>query len=316
MKMIDLHCDTIMRLHEENPNANLSANEFHIDLEKLEKSDSLAQFFALFIDLEETKAQGINPWDKCLAMHSRFTNEMENNKNKISLATNYKKMKQNELQGKISAFLTVEEGGIIENDIKRIDTLHEMGIRLITLTWNYINSIGHPNGEKTNHLGLTDFGKEVVEKMKDKHMIVDVSHLSDKGFYEVADILNSPFVASHSCVRNLRNHSRNLTDEMLKKIGQSGSIVGINFCPYFLNEEYITTVDSLVEHIDYMVNKAGIESVALGTDFDGITGEFEISNIGEMSKLYQGLVKHGYKDTQIEKIWHLNTERIIKDILI
>lgn len=316
MKMIDLHCDTILRLYGEDPSQNLMRNNFHVDLEKLKNSDSLAQFFALFIDLEETRKNGKDPWIEYMGMHSRFASEMMANKDAITLAMNSSEMEHNEKEGKISAFLTVEEGGIIEDQIERLDTLHDMGIRLITLTWNYINSIGYPNGEETNTFGLKPFGKDVVEKMKEKKMIVDVSHLSDAGFYDVADILKSPFTASHSSVRAIRNHGRNLTDDMLKTIGNTGSIVGVNFCPFFLTDEpYMQSVDALVKHIDYMVNTAGIEAVALGTDFDGIYGEMEIEHIGEMSKLYEGLKRIGYGEDKIERIWNLNAKRFIKDVL-
>lgn len=316
MKMIDLHCDTILRLYEEDPSQNLLKNDFHVDLEKLKKSESLAQFFALFIDLEKIKSDGKDPWTEYMGMHSRFASEMMANKDVITLAMNSKEMEHNEREGKISAFLTVEEGGIIENQIERIDTLSDMGIRLITLTWNYINSIGYPNGEETNTFGLKPFGKDVVEKMKEKNMIVDVSHLSDAGFYDVADILKSPFTASHSSARTLRNHGRNLTDDMLKTIGNTGSIVGVNFCPFFLTEEpYIQSVESIVKHIDHMVNTAGIEAIALGTDFDGIYGDMEIDNIGDMKMLYDGLKNIGYSDDKIEKIWNLNAKRLIKDVL-
>lgn len=315
MKMIDFHCDTILRLYEENPEANLYKNDFHVDIKKLEQSNSLAQFFALFVDLEKNIKEGKDPWIEYMGMHSRFAKEMIEYKNHISLATNYDEMKHNQREGKISAFLTLEGGGIVDGKIERIETLHDMGVRLITLTWNYINSIGYPNGEKTNHLGLTSFGKDLVEKMSEKKMIVDTSHLSDAGFYDVADILKSPFVASHSCVREIRNHGRNLTDDMLKTLGQTGSLVGINFCPYFLNDDNKGSVESLVKHIDHMVNKAGIESVGLGTDFDGMGGDLEIPHIGQMHLLQKGLSKHGYSHDQIEKIWCKNGERLIKEVL-
>ena len=306
--MIDLHCDTILLLDKSGKRANLRKNNFSVDIEKMKKNKSIAQFFALFINLEEHK----EPWKYFENLYSRFIKEMEENKDEIILVKNYEEMKNTK---KISAFLTVEEGGIIGNNLERLDILYDLGIRLITLTWNYENSIGYPNIDGYNNKGLTNFGKKVVEIMNHKGMIIDVSHLSDKGFYDVASISKKPFIASHSNARSITNHSRNLTDEMLRIIGLKDGVVGINFCPIFVNDNEISSIDSLVKHMKHIINIAGIDTMAIGTDFDGIKGNLEIKNISQMYLLKDALKKSGLSEDKIDKIWYKNATRIIKEIL-
>jgi len=306
--MIDLHCDTISILERTGNRANLGKNVFHVDIEKLKINNSMVEFFALFIKLDEYD----NPWNHFENLYDRFKQEMDENKSEIIHVKSFEEMKNNK---KISAFLTVEEGGIIGNDIEKLYKLYELGIRLITLTWNFKNSIGHPNLEGFYDKGLTDFGKNVVEMMNDKGMIVDVSHLSDKGFYDVNAISKKPFIASHSNAREIANNPRNLTDDMLKILGNQGGIVGLNLYPPFINNNEISSIEYMIKHINHIVNVAGIESMAIGSDFDGIIGNLEIKDISKMYLLKDRLVKEGYSEDKIDKIWYKNAERVIKEIL-
>ncbi len=306
--MIDLHCDTISVLEKLGNGINLKKNNFSVDIEKLKENGSMAQFFALFVKLDEHE----NPWNHFENLFARFEKEIKENKNEIIHVRSFKEMKKNK---KISAFLTVEEGGIIGNDIEKLSELYELGIRLITLTWNFKNSIGHPNLKGFHDKGLTDFGKNVVEMMNDKGIIIDVSHLSDKGFYDVNEISKKPFIASHSNAREIANNPRNLTDDMLKILGNKGGITGLNFCPPFIDKSNVSSIDYMIKHINHIVNVAGIESMAIGTDFDGIHGNLEIKDISKMYLLKDRLMKEGYSEDKIDKIWYKNAERIIKEIL-
>lgn len=306
--MIDLHCDTILLLNESGNKANLKNNPFSVDLKKLKKNNSLAQFFALFIELESFD----NPWDQFQQLYNRFIQEMNENKDLIQHVKNYDEMMRND---KISAFLTVEEGGIIGSDIQKLKKLYELGIRLITLTWNYPNSIGFPNVNGYYNKGLTKFGKEVIDYMNTSKMIIDVSHLSDAGFWDVARLSKKPFIASHSNARNIVNHSRNLTDSMIKTIANSGGVVGINFCPSFINTDGISTIDMIVKHMLHIIDKGGIEVMSIGTDFDGIKGPLEIKDISQMYLLKNVLIKSGLRENEVDKIWEKNAKRVIKEVL-
>ncbi|WP_346888407.1 dipeptidase [Clostridium sp. UBA1056] len=313
MNIIDLHCDTIEHLTD-NKDMELKKNNLAIDLEKLKRGNSLAQFFALFIDLyEQPKA-----FNRAMDMLNRFYEEIEKNNHEINVAKNYEDINKNREEGKISAFLTIEEGEAIEGSHKNLRNFYDLGVRLMTLTWNYENSIGYPNcKEEFRNKGLKNFGLETVEEMNKLGMIIDVSHLSDGGFYDVARYSKQPFVASHSNSRTICNHSRNLTDDMIRVLSEKGGVTGINFEKSFLREGGSkSSVIDMVKHINHISNIGGIDVVALGSDFDGINPKnLEISNMGEIDKLIIELQKAGYHESNIEKILYKNALRVIKEVL-
>lgn len=319
MRLIDMHCDTIWMLMREK-HEKLQSNSFCVDIEKMKKAGSMAQFFACFIYLDGIN--GENRFDKgyelALDMIARGKKEFAKNADAISLACNRKDLMDNCRQGKMSAFLTVEEGGILNGDIERLQTLYDEGIRLITLTWNHENCIGFPNSRDAaiTQKGLKPFGIEVVERMNDLGMIIDVSHLSDGGFWDVLKYSKQPVVASHSNARSLCNHPRNLSDEMIKALAEKGGIAGVNLYPYFINGNGIATVDNIAEHVAHMYQVGGEDFVAVGTDFDGFDeGELEIAHIGEMGKLYDAVKRRGFMERQMEKFWSGNAMRVIKEVL-
>ncbi|EIW19830.1 MULTISPECIES: dipeptidase [Pelosinus] len=311
MQIIDLHCDTILHLMDQ-PHLNLYHNNLSVDIEKLQAGNALAQFFALYIDLAEQQ----NPLQYCLSMVDIFHREMKIQQPYIALALNYQDLLSNQQAGKISAFLTIEEGGALQGRLENLRNFYRLGVRLLTLTWNYPNEIGYPNiEEQYGEQGLTDFGKEVVVQMNQLGMIIDVSHLSDQGFYDVAALSNKPFVASHSNARAIRGHRRNLTDDMITLLAQKGGIMGINFSGNFLAGSNWSRVDDMVRHIKHIVKIGGIDIVALGTDFDGIEYQLEISHLGNIDKLIKALVCNGFTTGDIEKICYKNAISIIKECL-
>lgn len=312
MNVIDLHCDTILRCMEDEERFGIAENEFSVDINKLKEANSLAQFFALYVDLKEFE----DPFIYCMKMADKFFRELEKNKELIKIAKNYKEMIENKEQGKLSAFLTIEEGGVLKGEIENLRSLYQLGVRLITLTWNYPNEIGFPNCEaQYRQQGLTTFGKEVVKEMNSLGMIIDTSHLSDKGFYDVAKLSSKPFVASHSNARSVTSHSRNLSDEMIKILAGKGGVMGINFEKLFLGTEPLSRVEEMVTHINHIKNVGGIDVIAIGTDFDGISNGLEIENIGQINKLILGLQRNHFSEAEIEKMLYKNAMRVIKDVL-
>lgn len=313
--MIDFHCDTLMKLMiNEKENMIMRKNSCQVDLEKLIEGGSKAQFFAMFVDLEECLLEGIEPFEKMKKMNRIFWNEMKNNSDIIKPALSWIDYKKNIEENKISAFLTVEEGGIVGDSIEKIQELHDIGVRLITLTWNYENQIGYPGCYHKN-LGLKSFGFEAVEFMEKLGIIIDVSHLSDRGFWDVYDTCKKPFIASHSNARGVCNHKRNLTDDMIKAISERGGVIGLNYCDEFIENSGITTISGMVRHIKHLVRIGGEDVVVLGSDFDGIDCKLEVNHIGECYKLFHELKRQGYGDDFIDKIRFRNGERIIKELL-
>ncbi|MGV8145759.1 MAG: dipeptidase [Alkaliphilus sp.] len=312
MKLIDLHCDTMLRITKSDREIGLRENTFHVDIDKLIRANSKAQFFALYVDFERQP----NYFEHCLKMLDRFYIEMNKNIERIAFAKNYSEMEEINRKGKMSAFLTIEEGGVLKGELYNLRNFHRLGVRLITLLWNYPNHIGFPNcKEEYMNKGLTAFGREVVCEMNRLNMLIDVSHLSDQGFYDIAQISKMPFIASHSNARAIKNHSRNLTDRMIKLIAEKGGVMGINFCAGFLGNTTISRMEDKVEHIKHIKNIGGIDVIAIGSDYDGIDCELEIKNIGEMNKLAAELEKNGFSLDEIERIFFKNAERVIKDVL-
>lgn len=310
-----MHCDTILGLMRDE-NMNLKNNPFCVDLEKMRMADSMAQFFACFVymkrfDGEDRFAQG---YKFALEMIARAQKEFEKYPEEIKLVRNYEELKQNNQNGRISAILTVEEGGVIDGKMSNLEELYRQGVRLITLTWNEENCIGFPNSRDANIMnqGLKPFGIETVERMNELGMIVDVSHLSDGGFWDVLKYSKKPVVASHSNARALCPHQRNLTDDMIRALAEKGGISGLNFYPCFLNENRKAGIDDLVRHIEHMYKIGGEDFVAIGTDFDGFDdGELELKHLGEINYLYEALKKRKFNDSQIEKFWNRNALRVM-----
>lgn len=311
LKIIDLHCDTIYRMMKSNGITELRENDFSVDINKLKQGNSIAQFFALYVDLRECT----DPLEECLEMLHRFYIELSKNKEAISIARNIDELMDNNRKGKISALLTVEEGGVIKGKLSHLRNLYRLGVRLITLTWNYPNEIGYPNYHKEYRVkGLTVFGEEVIHEMNQLGMLIDVSHLSDRGFYDVANITTKPFIASHSNARSIADHPRNLTDEMIRVLAEKGGVIGINFFSDFLGGGNTSKVEDIIRHIQHIKMVGGIDVISIGSDFDGMNCDMEISNIGEIDKLIQGLKSNGFTESEIEKICYKNALRIIRDV--
>lgn len=310
MNSIDLHCDTASRLLYEN--LKLKESICKVDIKKLKESKALAQVFAHFIELNIVD----NPYLEFKKMNDVLMKELKENHNDIEIVTDLKGLEDTNNKGKIGAFLSIEEGEVLEGKIERVKEVYDMGIRFITLTWNFPNSIGYPNvGYRYKNNGLTDKGKEIVSEMEKFKIIPDCSHLSDRGFYDLVDICKKPFIATHSNAREITNHSRNLTDDMIVKLANKGGVMGLNFCAPFLGNERIPTIESMIAHIKHIKNIGGIDVLALGTDFDGIENEVEIRNIGEIEKLRDALIKEKFISSEIDKIFFKNVKRVVKECL-
>lgn len=330
MKVADMHCDTIsviLNQRRKGKEIELNTNTLNIDIEKMYKGDYLIQNFAMFVNLKS----GRNPLEEVLTLIDCFYRELGKNKDSLALVLSYNDILKNQSEGKISALLTLEEGGVAISSLAFLRMLYKLGVRLMTLTWNYPNGIGCPNynmlynDNPDSHAaniqdGLTQTGIEFVQEMERIGMIIDVSHLSDAGFYDVLKYTTKPFVASHSNARSVTNHCRNMTDDMIIKLAKRGGVIGINFAGEFLQEcepgKFArSTISNIVKHIKYIAGLAGVECVALGSDFDGIYQDLELSHAGKMPELEEALRASGFSEDDIEKIFFKNVLRVYKEIL-
>lgn len=330
--VIDMHCDTILGLLErkdKNLSVSLCENDLSVDLKKMKAGGYLLQNFALFTDLKS----GEIPEQRALRLYSLYKDLLEENKEEIAPVYTYDDIERNRSQNKLSALLTLEEGDVVNQSLQGLQDWYEKGVRMIALTWNYKNSIGHPNVEsdtvfadyKTPALpangntkdGLSEFGIAYVKEMERLGIIIDISHSSDKVVKDVLKYTTKPFVASHSNSRSLTPVSRNLTDEQIKKIAQRKGVIGINFCADFLNQrkENTSRIEDMIAHIQHLKSVGGIDCIGLGTDFDGIHSQVDIADASYMQKLADALFKEGFSQEEVEKIFYKNVLRLYKDVL-
>lgn len=308
--MIDLHCDTIMQLLDHPDSGDLYRNTWKIDIEKLQKAHSKVQDFALFINLGETN----DPYGRYEEMRNLCTTQIHLYGEHIQHVLSYQDVESVYEYGKIGALMSIEEGGVLGGDLDKLKQAYQDGVRLITLTWNYPNGLGEPHcGEQ--HKKLTPKGIEFVEAMQDLGIIVDCSHLNDAGTEQLGDILDVPFVASHSNAREVTAHTRNLPDNLIKLIANKGGVIGLNFAQSFLGTSPVSRIEDIVKHGLYLINKGGEDVVALGTDFDGIKPNTEIKDASEMYRLYDAFKEAGLSVEQCEKLFWKNADRLLKEIL-
>lgn len=314
MRIVDLHCDTLMGGWQ-NPAWKLRENEGHIDLMKLKDGQSLCQLFAVWIS--RSAMETTNPYDYYRALVDVYHREMDANTDLILKARSWQEIMDNKAAGKMSGMLSIEDGVCFEGKIERVAEAYRDDVRMVGLLWNYENEIGYPcRDDREEHLrGLKPFGFEVIEEMNRLGMIIDLSHSSEGVFYDVAKHSRQPFIASHSCARALCNHRRNLDDAQLKMLGEKGGVVGLNFYNCFLNEDDSPfTFDRAAEHCKHIADKAGIEALALGSDFDGIDETGEMVDFRNMPVLLDRLNKYFTMD-QIDMIAGGNILRLMKDVL-
>lgn len=314
MRIIDMHCDTLIEGWRK-PERSFYDGDTSINLKLLKENGSLLQFFAMYLSRNEMKT--MDSYDILKGIYGYYQTQMEKYSDIIKPVYSAQDVLENEKKGLLSSLLTVEDGVFIDGKIERVQEVYDMGVRLITLMWNFENSVGFPCSDdpKAHLKGLKPFGIEVVEKMNELGIIIDVSHMSEGGFYDVARYSKKPFVASHSCARALCNHRRNLTDDQLKTLGNAGGIAGVNFeCSFLKEGSNCATYDQIIEHLLYMKDKAGIDAVGFGSDFDGIEDNGELVNYSGFKTLLERM-EGKFTYDEIDKICRGNALRVIKDVI-
>lgn len=329
MKVIDMHCDTISELYyrrEAGKAYSLLKNDCHIDLERMKKGEYCLQNFALFTELTRHE----RPFEYCMKLVDLFYTEIAKHEDLIGVVTCYEDIERNRKEGKMSALLTIEEGGVCQGEIAFLRNFYRLGVRMMTLTWNHKNELASPNriwqehGEAffepdTEH-GLTEKGIEFVNEMEALGIIVDISHLSDAGIEDVFRYTKKPFVASHSNARTVASNPRNLTDDMIRRLSERGGVAGLNYCAAFLydwkkGDTVLSRVEHMIAHIKHMKQVGGIQCIGLGSDFDGIGGELEMKSPEDLPILEAAMKKAGFTESEIEAVFYKNVLRVYEEIL-
>lgn len=327
MKVWDLHCDTLSELRYAELAGSpkgFARNDLQVDLEKLKKGDYMLQCMAAFVNLGRA-AQGEDPLVAALEQIDIFHRLMAKHSDRIAPVYTAADLDKNAAEGKLSAMLTVEEGGCCKGSLGVLRQLHALGVRMMTLTWNYENQLASPNAvpgggwpcPPNTETGLKPLGFEFLAEMERLHITVDVSHLSDKGFWDVAEHSTRPFAASHSNCRALVPHCRNLTDEMIRAMAQRGCIAGLNYYGAFLDnqpsaEQCRSTAALAAKHAAHFKQVGGVEMIALGSDFDGIDGQLEMKNCADLPLLEAALHAEGFTESEIEAVFYKNALRFFR----
>ena len=220
------------------------------------------------------------------------------------------------MKTKTGVFLTTENGSAISGNLDNIDILYKKKIRMMGTVWNDDNELAC-GAHTTNDKGLTNLGKQYIKKLEKKHILIDVSHMSKKSFYDTLENTKGPIIASHSCAYTVCNHKRNLSDNQIKQIAKRQGIIGICFCKPFLTTNSKATVKDIIKHINHIVELVGIDYVGFGSDFDGVEEENkleDIRSVKDINKIIIELEKEGYSKENIEQITSKNFLRVANSV--
>ncbi len=302
MSIIDLHCDTLLKLAKNG--YSISDNNGHISDNALRKGDYIAQCFAIYTS---PQIIGEDAFKHVNNQYNIFENMLRSS-NVLLKAENIKDINDNSRNNRVSAILTIENAEFLNGNIERLKIVEKMGVRILGLIHNGENCLGYHHENEIEN--LKPFGKEVVDVLNSTKMLIDVSHLNYAGFCDVAAISKKPFIASHSCCRDVFNHSRNLYDNQIKMIANSGGIVGIAFYSLFLNGTNITEIDNILQHLEHIINIGGEDIASIGSDFDGIDCDLFLKNCAEVPVLINAIAEK-FGDRITEKICFKNALRVL-----
>lgn len=330
-----------------------------IDFPRMKKGGLDAMFFAVYLGQgERTAAGNAEAKERALELFQLIHQSVEDNPSMAGLATSPEDAHQLKEKGKTAVFIGIENGWVIGRDLALLKEYYDLGARYMTLSHTTNNDIcdssTDPNGPE--HDGLSEFGVQVVEEMNKLGMMVDISHTSDKTFYDCIEHSKAPIIASHSSARALYDHPRNMNDDMIKALAKKGGVIQMNMLSSYLKDsdparvaamkelrekfprnkeltdterearmkelesinkrfpEQLATLQMVVDHIDHIVKLVGVDYVGIGADLDGGGGVIGMYDVSEMGNVTYELVKRGYSEEDIKKIWSGNLFRVMKEV--
>ena len=313
MFIVDGHCDTLLKLFKNNESFWEEEINGHVNWRRLQKGKVALQFMAIYIEPEYKRA---GPLKRALEILDYFYHLQQAGKGKPLLV-----IKKEDLQKlkkeQPSVLLAIEGGEALEGNLAVLRILFKLGIRSLTLTWNQRNELADGIWEEKTAGGLTSFGCQVVKEMNQLGMLIDVSHLSEKGFWDVLKFTQQPLAATHSACYALRAHPRNLRDEQLTALAQNQGIIGLNFYPLFLgSQSQVISFRNVIEHLEHAVSITGIDHVGLGSDFDGIAQvPLGLEDATKFPVIIEELLRLGWPESDVKKIMGGNFLRVLQQVL-
>ncbi len=361
---VDTHCDTPMLMVK--PGFNVrdehKAPESRVDLPRMKKGGLDAMFFAVFTSQKPRTEEN---YQKTYSLANQMLDSihamLKKDSDLATLALKAEDLAKIEKTGKRAIYIGMENGFPLAKDISRVEEFYKRGVRYITLCHSFHNDIcdSSSDGKPAEHNGVSDFGKQVISEMNRLGMMVDVSHASDKSFFDAIELSKAPIIASHSSVRAIAQHNRNMTDEMIKKLAAKGGVIQICLLDEYVKNPDTTTVNykrikvirkkyanvldkmseaekeamfkewdelkawkqkdmpsvkDLCDHIDHVKKLVGVDYVGIGSDFDGGGGLMDCGDVSQFPNITKELLRRGYTETEIKKIWGGNLLRVFREV--
>ncbi len=347
--VIDTHIDTTPKLQTDWKFAE-EHKEGHIDLPRMKKGGLNALFFSIYMSGTITGAKAVNDSIERIAAVHKLAEEMPN---EIAVCTTAEQVRRARKQGKIAALMGMEGGHMINNSLAVLRMYAALGVRYLTLTHSVNTDWADSSTDQAKHNGLTDFGKDVVRELNRLGVMVDVSHVADKTFWDALEVSRAPLIASHSSCRALSGHPRNMSDEMIKAMAAKGGVIQINYLDQYIDNdlyeyskkaqplmrelaqkypgrenaakrrEEVAKVygpaprarwEKIIEHIDHAVKLVGVDHVGLGSDFDGASMPEGMEDVTHLPQITEALLRKGYSQSDIRKILGENTLHLLAEV--
>jgi len=319
----DTHCDTIGSVLSEGFDLGTRSDKGHVDIPRLIEGGVDAQVFACWSGRSgERDGHYVKHVSRMIdALHL----QLDRNSSSMNLALTAGDVQEIKQNGKIAAIIAIEGGQAMESDLALLRDFYRLGVRAMTLTWNS-TAWADASREAPKHNGLTDFGRDVVSEMNRLGMVIDVSHAADKTVWDVLKTSSAPIMASHSCAKSICDHPRNIGDELIKALADAGGVICVNFFATFLDQEFSNRSKSgskpappplskLMEHIDHIARVGGIDSVGIGSDFDGMDPPpVGLDDVSKMPVLTAALLAQGYSAQDCAKVMGGNFLRVFRQI--
>ena len=297
MRLFDLHCDTLYECYTQGK--SLGRNDLQLDLTRGLRYDVWAQCFAVWMP---DSLRGETAYAQCVRILEFAKKQAECSGGRMRLIRTAAELEQAAAAHQCAALLTIEGGSALAGRLEALDAFSKFGVRAITLTWNGENELGYGSGcGKAG--GLTRFGKQAVKRMEERGILPDVSHLNERGFWDVMDNTTGPVIASHSDSASVHPHERNLTDEQFRALIKRGGLVGLNLCGAHLGEQ---NFDCLRRHLDRYLSLGGERNVAFGCDLDGTDLPPEWEGLAVMERICEWLGRKNYEESLIDRLFFSN----------
>lgn len=304
MQLFDLHCDSIVNFRKEHSDFLCQKTQF--SLRELAAFDRLCQTMAIFIPDDVRNEAAVAYFRN----HKEYLDDLlEKQKDLAELVRGPEDMERITANGKCAVILAVESGAALAGSLENVDYLAENGVKMMTLVWNGPNELG--SGQRTDQ-GLTPFGRQAVKRMEQAGIIADVSHLNDRGFQELCEIAEKPFIATHSNLRSVCAHKRNLTEEQFQEIVDRKGLVGVNLYEQFLADDHKGDLDSMYRHVSRMLELGGEDVIACGSDFDGADIDETLNTPVKFARSAEYLLAKGISERTINKMFFENALAFFK----